>query len=458
MVTVTPKGTGAGSVTSTPAGIDCGATCSASFSSATVTLSVTPDAGSTFSGFGGSGCAGTGPCVVTLDAPTKMVTATFDVQQFVLSAGKTGGGSGTITGGGLNCGTTCMATLNAGTGVALSATPDPGSTFSGWSGCDDAAGATCNVTMTSDRMVSAAFDVATYPVSVTRAGTGTGTVTSSPAGINCGTTCNASFSGNVTLTAVATGGSYFSGWSAPCGPAAACALDAGAALTATFTPTPVPIFDWSFDNTGVNTGSVAGSPMTGVATTYQPGKVGMALSFGSGGYATAPNVRTSLATKPKVTIALWFYETARLSSQAFLYLLQRTTAPYGGVSLNDSAAGISVCAATTTNSLLGGSCQNFAPPPLFSWHHYIIRYDGTGLGAGQGAAVDVYLDDVLMVTQPNDAANNPVFNPGIYDPMTIGGGGTLMDELKIYDQVFTVAQQCTLVIGGTWTGSSCTLP
>jgi hypothetical protein len=33
-----------------------------------------------------------------------------------------------------------------------------------------------------------------------------------------------------------------------------------------------------------------------------------------------------------------------------------------------------------------------------------------------------------------------------------------VDELRIFDTVFTDAAQCTTVIGGTWTGSSCTLP
>ena len=42
-----------------------------------------------------------------------------------------------------------------------------------------------------------------------------GTVSSSPAGINCGSTCTASFGSNtvVTLTAVADTGSAFAGWS-----------------------------------------------------------------------------------------------------------------------------------------------------------------------------------------------------------------------------------------------------
>ncbi|CAN5670665.1 hypothetical protein BH23GEM7_BH23GEM7_12090 [soil metagenome] len=54
-----------------------------------------------------------------------------------------------------------------------------------------------------------------HPLSVTKRGSGSGTVTSSPAGINCGSTCTASYAygTSVTLRAVAATGSSFSGWS-----------------------------------------------------------------------------------------------------------------------------------------------------------------------------------------------------------------------------------------------------
>src|SRR5207253_1547209 len=75
-IDVTKTGNGLGSVASTPAGIDCGSTCSASFASgAVVTLTPTAAAGSSFGGWGGD-CSGTGTCAVTADA-AKGVTATF---------------------------------------------------------------------------------------------------------------------------------------------------------------------------------------------------------------------------------------------------------------------------------------------------------------------------------------------------------------------------------------------
>jgi YD repeat-containing protein len=80
VLTVTKSGTGAGTVTSTPARIDCGTTCSASFNSgSSVTLTATRDVGSTFAGWSGA-CTGTGACTVTMNA-AKSVTATFNDNQ-----------------------------------------------------------------------------------------------------------------------------------------------------------------------------------------------------------------------------------------------------------------------------------------------------------------------------------------------------------------------------------------
>ena len=76
-LTVTKAGMGSGRVTSSPAGIDCGATCTATFASGTaVTLTAVPVAGSLFAGWSGSGCGGTHSCTVTVNAAAS-VTATF---------------------------------------------------------------------------------------------------------------------------------------------------------------------------------------------------------------------------------------------------------------------------------------------------------------------------------------------------------------------------------------------
>jgi hypothetical protein len=80
-LTVTKNGVGAGDVISSPAGIDCGVTCTAGFVPNTVvTLTATPSAGSTFAGWWGEGCSGIGTCQVTMTS-ARNVTATFGRQE-----------------------------------------------------------------------------------------------------------------------------------------------------------------------------------------------------------------------------------------------------------------------------------------------------------------------------------------------------------------------------------------
>ncbi|WP_395853825.1 cellulase family glycosylhydrolase [Cystobacter fuscus] len=76
-LTATKAGTGSGTVSSSPSGIDCGSTCTANYSSgASVTLTATAASGSTFAGWSGA-CSGTGTCTVSMTA-ARSVTATFN--------------------------------------------------------------------------------------------------------------------------------------------------------------------------------------------------------------------------------------------------------------------------------------------------------------------------------------------------------------------------------------------
>jgi hypothetical protein len=78
LLEVSKDGDGFGSVTSDPAGIDCGSTCASMYSEGTVvTLTATADSGSIFVGWGGACTNASGSCVVTM-SEGRSVTATFD--------------------------------------------------------------------------------------------------------------------------------------------------------------------------------------------------------------------------------------------------------------------------------------------------------------------------------------------------------------------------------------------
>lgn len=138
----------------------------------------------------------------------------------VLSVAVAGTGGGTVSSSpaGVSCSLgTCLAQYAPGTTITLTAVPDGTSAFTGWSGACTGVGA-CVVTLDQARVTTATF-ARNYSLSVGVSGTGSGTVTSSPAGISCaGGSCAAQFvSGTpVTLYATPGNGSLFSGWSGAC--------------------------------------------------------------------------------------------------------------------------------------------------------------------------------------------------------------------------------------------------
>jgi hypothetical protein len=249
-------GSGSGEVTSAPAGIECGATCEAPFGEgSTVILTATHNARSTFAAWRGcDSISAEGKCEVTMSA-AKSVEAEFDaIPQQTLEVHKTGPGSGEVTSSptGIECGATCTAEFNEGSTVILTAAPGPpapGSrnTFAAWRGCDSiSAEGKCEVTMSEAKSVEAEFDaIPQHTLKVQLAGSGSGEVTSSPAGIECGSACEAEFEEGsaVTLTATHALGSVFAGWSGGgCSGTGSCevTLTAATSVTASFEPLPPP--------------------------------------------------------------------------------------------------------------------------------------------------------------------------------------------------------------------------
>jgi hypothetical protein len=155
-----------------------------------------------------------------------------------LSVTRTGNGTVASSPAGISCGATCSATFNPGTSVTLTATAAAGSVFTGWSGGGCSGTSACTLTLTTATAVSAAFAPAPVAVTVVRAGLGSGSVTSAPAGITCGTTCSASFpsGSSVVLTATPSGGSVFVGWSGgACSGTGTCTVTPTGATTVTAT-------------------------------------------------------------------------------------------------------------------------------------------------------------------------------------------------------------------------------
>jgi hypothetical protein len=133
-LSVSRAGNGAGTISSVPAGIDCGGVCGQVFDYGTVvTLTATPVVSSTFTGWSG-GCAGLGACLVTITQPTS-VTATFALKSLTVTVVLSGSGTGLVTSSptGIACGRVCAANFSYGTVLTLTADAASGSSFVDWS-------------------------------------------------------------------------------------------------------------------------------------------------------------------------------------------------------------------------------------------------------------------------------------------------------------------------------------
>jgi ABC-type phosphate transport system substrate-binding protein len=151
-------------------------------------------------------------------AAERSLTVGTAVESFELTVSKTGSGGGTVTSSpaGISCGGVCGAKFKKGEVVTLTESPESGSEFKGWTGCEseEESGKKCKVTISAAKSVSAKFDLEQHQLTVTPGGSGSGTVTSSPAGITCGAICTAKFNHGtvVTLTESPEAGSEFKGW------------------------------------------------------------------------------------------------------------------------------------------------------------------------------------------------------------------------------------------------------
>jgi hypothetical protein len=153
--------------------------------------------------------------VARLQGPGCDVGA-FELEYHTLTVNTGGTGSGSVAGGTeIDCpGVDCTELVPEGSGVVLTASPDPGSSsFDSWTGCDDDVGNQCTQTLFGDETVTATFDPIPRTLTVTKAGTGTGTV-SDGSGIDCGMDCDQVLphGSMTTLTATPAAGSTFAGW------------------------------------------------------------------------------------------------------------------------------------------------------------------------------------------------------------------------------------------------------
>jgi len=217
-LTVSKTGTGSGTVTNLPTGTTFNAGTS-------VSLTAAADASSTFTGWTGACSGTTNPCTVTMNAAAT-VTAAFAIKTYAISA-STGSGGSISPAGGIN--------VTYGASQTFTITPNTGYRIAGVLVDGVAQGTPGSFSfsnVTAAHTIQATFTAnPTYTLTVSKNGTGSGTVTNSPTGttFNAGTV--------VSLTAAANANSNFTGWTGACsGTTNSCTvtMNANATVTAAF--------------------------------------------------------------------------------------------------------------------------------------------------------------------------------------------------------------------------------
>jgi hypothetical protein len=319
---------GSGTVTSNPAGINCGPTCSASYAGDTpVVLTAAPASGWNFSSWGGD-CSGTSTTCTIIMNSAKSVTATFTqnpTTTYPLNISAISG-SGTVTSNptGINCGADCTENYTSGTSVTLTAAPASGWSFSSWGGDCSGTSTTCTITINSAKNVTVTFTQnppTTYPLNIS-AISGSGTVTSNPTGINCGADCTENYTSgtSVTLTAAPASGWSFSSWGGDCsGTSTTCTITMNSAknVTATFTqPTQqTPTISAPATSTGSFSVSISYTwPLLASSQDYY--QLEESTTSGSSGFSnihtSTPGIHTSPYTVPLTRGPGTYYYRARV--------------------------------------------------------------------------------------------------------------------------------------------------
>jgi uncharacterized repeat protein (TIGR02543 family) len=185
-----------------------------SYGGSATAVTAVPSTGYQFvnwTGTGGFVTTTTNPLTVTNVTAAQTITANFAISTFAINF--VSGGNGTLTG------TTSQTVSYGGSATAVTAVPSTGYHFVNWTGTGGFVTTTTNpltvTNVTAAQTITANFSNQ-YTLAVTLVGPGS--VTSNPAGINCGNNCSALYAVGtpVDLTATPNGSHVFSGWSGDC--------------------------------------------------------------------------------------------------------------------------------------------------------------------------------------------------------------------------------------------------
>lgn len=290
--TLTTSASGGGSVDPYP---------SATYNSnATATVRAIPHAGYYFAGWSGAASGTSNPLSLVMDA-SKSVTANFASQSYTLTTNASG--SGSVTAGG---------TYSYGTVRSISASPGTGYHFAGWTGAATGTSNPVNITIDSNKTLTANFTANSYTLTTNTSGSGS-------------VTAGGTYSyGTVRSISASPGtGYYFAGWS---GAATGTSnpvnitVDSNKTLTANFTA-----------NSYTLTTTTSGSGSVTAGGSYSYGTVRSITATAGTGYTFSGWSGAASGTSNPVNITVDSNKTLTANFSANSYTLTTTTTGSGSV-------------------------------------------------------------------------------------------------------------------------------
>jgi hypothetical protein len=214
-----------------------------------------------------------------------------------------------------------------------------------------------------------------------------------------------------------------------------------------------PLLDYPFDGDAFNRGSLIGYDGVAIDVSWVDGVRGRAVAMGGvGSGVDMPLTSVELNELSAFTVTLWFREDRvsndfprLIDTRGFL----RGFHSYHGVTGDD----LVTCWGAGHPDTGPGGCGSF-DYVVGAWHHLVYRHAGTGLGDGEGATLELVLDGAPVLTLDNPQ-REPLLGPDAID-LAVGRDSVFqIDDLRVYDRVFSPAEQCSELAGGRWCEGTC---